>query len=62
MPTTEKPSTWLTWEQLLAGVETVSLINEPIDECVVDFEVAELTPTEKAQQRWRCEVIVKHGG
>jgi hypothetical protein len=49
----ERPSPWLTWQQLLQGPIQRRLINEPLD-FEVDFEVAEakLTATERAQQRW----------
>jgi hypothetical protein len=45
---------WLTWEQLLAGVEMVSIINEPIEECVVDFTVEESAEA-RARRRWGME-------
>jgi hypothetical protein len=51
MVTTKRPTQWLTWEQLLVGVETVSIINEPIDECVVDFAV-DKSAEAKARRRW----------
>jgi hypothetical protein len=43
---TERPRQWLTWDQLLVGVETVSIINEPID-----FEVDESAEA-RARRRW----------
>jgi hypothetical protein len=49
------------WEEMITAPVQRCLIFDPID-FEVDFEVAELTASEKAQRRWRCEVIVKHGG
>jgi hypothetical protein len=47
---TERPTHWLTWDQLLRGVETVSLINEPISD-EVDFTVDESAEA-RARRRW----------
>jgi hypothetical protein len=47
---TERPTHWLTFQQLLEGPIPKSLINEIDFE--VNHEVAKLTATEKAQRRW----------
>jgi hypothetical protein len=46
---TEKPTHWLSFNELLTAPVQRCLIFEDFD---VDFEVAPLTATERAQRRW----------
>jgi hypothetical protein len=50
MMITERPTHWLTFQELLEGPVPKSLINEIDFE--VNHEVAELTAIERAQRRW----------